>query len=314
MLSIRIFRRLAVVFVLACVCFAPALNVWAETTPAAASGKVADVNGAAITQLEFDQTLRQLRGMGGGNGQQLDKLAILDKLIANELLYQESKKQGIKITAKEVDDILNKTKGDDFNKKLKEYKITEEYVKSGIEKGLAVDRLIRNIYLPKINVPETDIKKFYEDNKTAVEARHILVKVENMRNKAEKDTALAKIKAIKARLDKGEDFAKLAKEESDCPSGEKGGILGAFPRGKMVEPFEKAAFALKIGERSGIVETKFGYHIIEVTGRQAAIEEPFEKVKEKIFNFLKNQRMMEFLRTKVDEMRKGARVNIYMKN
>lgn len=87
-----------------------------------------------------------------------------------------------------------------------------------------------------------------------IRARHILVET---RSKAER--LLEEIK-------EGGDFIKLAKEHSECPSAEQGGNLGAFSRGKMVEEFEDAAFALEKGEVSDIVKTKFGFHIIKRTG------------------------------------------------
>jgi parvulin-like peptidyl-prolyl isomerase len=84
-----------------------------------------------------------------------------------------------------------------------------------------------------------------------VHCAHVLVKTEQ------------EAKAILERLNKGEKFANMAQSVSLCPSGKKGGDLGKFGRGKMVKEFETAAFALKKGEISLIVKTKFGYHIIE---------------------------------------------------
>ncbi|MGD2250802.1 MAG: peptidyl-prolyl cis-trans isomerase [Candidatus Methanofastidiosia archaeon] len=86
-----------------------------------------------------------------------------------------------------------------------------------------------------------------------VKARHILVK-----KKSQAEEILEELK-------KGAEFAKLAKKHSECPSRKKGGSLGWFGRGKMVKPFENAAFSLKKGELSDIVKTQFGYHIIKVT-------------------------------------------------
>lgn len=84
-----------------------------------------------------------------------------------------------------------------------------------------------------------------------VHCAHILVKTEN------------EAKAVLERLQKKEKFANIAKEVSLCPSGKRGGDLGTFSRGAMVKEFEKASFALKKGELSPIVKTKYGYHVIK---------------------------------------------------
>ncbi len=68
---------------------------------------------------------------------------------------------------------------------------------------------------------------------------------------------------VKRKLDQGEAFESLAQKFSTCPSKRQGGDLGTFGRGRMVEAFEEAAFALKVGETSGPVRTRFGYHLIQ---------------------------------------------------
>ena len=81
-----------------------------------------------------------------------------------------------------------------------------------------------------------------------------------------KEEALSEIEAVAKEVAEGGDFEQLAAENSDCPSGARGGDLGSFGRGQMVGAFEDAAFALAVDEVSGIVETDFGYHIIRRTG------------------------------------------------
>ena len=77
-----------------------------------------------------------------------------------------------------------------------------------------------------------------------------------------KEQALELINEIKGKLDDGAEFADLASENSDCPSGREGGSLGSFGQGQMVKPFEEAAFGLEVDATSDVVETDFGYHLI----------------------------------------------------
>lgn len=81
-----------------------------------------------------------------------------------------------------------------------------------------------------------------------------------------KDEALQEINDLKAAVDGGADFGELARENSDCPSSRDGGDLGWFGPGMMVPEFDDAAFALGVGDSSGVVETAFGYHLIQRTG------------------------------------------------
>lgn len=87
-----------------------------------------------------------------------------------------------------------------------------------------------------------------------IRASHILVEKQSQ--------ALKALEELKA----GADFKELTRKYSTCPSGKRGGDLGQFDRGQMVREFEQVAFALKVGEVSGLVKTKFGYHIIKRTG------------------------------------------------
>ncbi len=103
---------------------------------------------------------------------------------------------------------------------------------------------------------------------SSVRASHILLMYKgSMRSTASRSKAEAQeqIQQLLGKLQTGEAFATLAKQHSDCPSSAKGGDLGQFGRGQMVGPFEDAAFGLEVGQTSGVVETPFGYHIIQRT-------------------------------------------------
>jgi peptidyl-prolyl cis-trans isomerase SurA len=116
----------------------------------------------------------------------------------------------------------------------------------------------------------------------SIRASHILLDFKNDSGKVDSTAALAKIRDIKARLDKGEDFAELAKKYSKDPgSKELGGDLGFFERRQMVKEFDEAAFKLNVGQVSDVVKTNYGYHLIKLTEKKGnpALEEDKELLK-----------------------------------
>jgi tetratricopeptide (TPR) repeat protein len=138
--------------------------------------------------------------------------------------------------------------------------------------------------------------KVTPDDLREVKASHILVTTE------------AEAKALLQRIKKGENFSALAKKYSQDPgSGSRGGDLGYFSTGAMVEPFEKAAFSLKAGEVSGVVKTGFGYHIIKLTDSRLRKFPGAEKDIEKAALAMKQQTAFQKW---VSEQRSKARVEI----
>jgi len=113
-------------------------------------------------------------------------------------------------------------------------------------------------------------KRVRLDREERVGASHVLIAYKGSRRAKEgidrsKREAKARALEVKNKADKGEDFAKLAKEYSDGPSAGKGGDLGMFGRQSMVKPFSDAAFELEVGKVSDVVETEFGFHVIKRT-------------------------------------------------
>jgi peptidyl-prolyl cis-trans isomerase D len=149
----------------------------------------------------------------------------------------------------------------------------------------------------QITVSDADIQSYYEQNtkRYAVEeqrrASHILIGVKKGASDADKASAKAKAQKVLEQARKNpNDFAKLAKENSNDPgSAERGGDLDFFGKGMMVKPFEDAAFKLKEGEISDLVESDFGYHIIRVTGVKPAAARSLDEVKGEIAAEIKKQ-------------------------
>jgi len=134
-----------------------------------------------------------------------------------------------------------------------------------------------------------DVRSYYEQNKARYgtpeqrKASHILVKLEPGASDEQRKAARAKAEDLLKQLKAGGDFAALAKANSaDTGSAAAGGDLGAFTRDTMVKPFADAAFALKEGELSDIVETEFGFHVIRLTGITPGAMRPFEQVRAEI--------------------------------
>jgi peptidyl-prolyl cis-trans isomerase D len=148
-----------------------------------------------------------------------------------------------------------------------------------------------------VTVGEDDLRKFYEQNASRFgsaeerRASHILVKAEQGASAADRDKARAKAEALLTQVKKEPArFAELAKANSDDPgSAANGGDLDFFGRGAMVKPFEDAAFALKPGEISGVVESDFGYHVIQLTAVRGGERKSFESVRAEIESEVKGQ-------------------------
>ena len=148
-----------------------------------------------------------------------------------------------------------------------------------------------------VSVSDDDLRKYYTENQqrfTAPQERrasHILVKADKSAPAAERAKAKAKAEELLAQWkSKTAAFADLARKNSDDPgSADKGGDLDFFARGAMVKPFEDAAFSLKTGETSGVVESDFGFHIIQVTGARGGEVRSFEAVRAEIEDENKKQ-------------------------
>ena len=165
-----------------------------------------------------------------------------------------------------------------------------------------VDEFLAQEYLAKavladIKVPEEELKKYYAEHgkelmlTESVKARHIFIQLSSKATGEEKLAARKKAEELLARLKKGEDFAKVALESSDdSDTAKNGGALGLLTPGKThSEEFEKAAFALKTGETSDIVQTPFGFHIIKADEKSEKRPATFDEARSYLEPLLKKE-------------------------
>ncbi|ALL11801.1 foldase [Bacillus thuringiensis] len=206
----------------------------------------------------------------------------LDDLITLTVLQKK-----YKVSDGEIDDEIKRLKsefGNSFNDFLSQNGVNnEEQLKDVIK----LDKLKQKLALEHLKIQDKDLKALYEQKKPEIRVSHILVS----------DETLAK--DIKSKIDSGEDFGSLAKEFSqDIATKEKGGDIGYFKEGDMVQAFQDAARKLKVGEVSQPVKTEFGYHVIKL----------LDEKKLPSFEQMKPQLQSELISNKMDQAKINAEI------
>ena len=272
----------------------------------------------------------------------LIKDRVINELIVKTLLDEEIAKRGITVTSKDVDEavkeIIDKVGSkEQLNALLKEHGMSNAQFKKDLKEEVKMKRLAEQLGSAKVS--DAEAKKFYNDNinkfkhPDKVRASHILISTnpeeiitkikDDPKNKDLDEAAInakvqeelnakeAKANQILAEAKKDlTQFAKLAKENSeDTATSVKGGDLGFFAANEMVPEFSKAAFSMKPNSISDKpVKTQYGYHIIMVTDRAAAGQDPFEKVKDNIKGYLENQKQIEMIDQLTESLKKNAKI------
>lgn len=255
--------------------------------------------GASVEDPKFQEMMAKVRGQ------------LLESMINEKLLLQEANRRNIKVPSQDVEAHINMLKeryGEAFTNALVQQGLTEDEYRKELAEQMIVNKL-REEVTKDISVTEEEAMAYYDQHKDEfaqpemVRVRHILVKTEEEAKKV--------MERVKKR---GEDFEKVAKEVSiDEGSKDKGGDLGYFSRGRMVKPFEDAAFSLKKkGEIKGPVKTQFGYHIIQLVDRKEPHKMEFSEVKDRILNDLKNEKEQKKMDDLVNELRSKANIKVIM--
>ncbi len=300
-------------------------------TAAAGNEVVARVNGAEITRKDLNAAMQALNYQAAQQGRRVSpgqtaalQQSVLDELIGRQLILQQGNKQIPADIDKRVQDQIDQMKmkmgGDDeFNRTLTDTGVTIERYTRQVRDSIIIRQTIQSVVDKQVKISPEDARAFYDANPDQfkqpelVRASHILIRCAPDAPDDVKKGKRAQIEAALALVKGGEKFADVAKKVSEDPgSAENGGDLGYFPRGRMVPEFDTVAFSLKSNEVSSVITSQFGYHILQVTGRKPAQIMPFDDVKDKLADYLKQRKASEFTRTYVADLRSSAKIEVLL--
>jgi len=293
------------------------------------------VNGVEITESQVaekvEERVKMQTSRMASSGREmpasdLDKMrmrlrpGVIDMMVEEQLLRQKMEAKGVEVSDEDVDTKIAEMAGqrnvalEDVEGELAKSGMTMEALRSQLKMSLGVQKLVDLEMGSEGQVSDDEAKKYYDENPKRfsnpdqVQASHILLKTEGL-DEPGKAEARKKIEDLLKEVKEGADFAEVAKANSDCPSGKRsGGDLGFFSRERMVKEFSDAAFSMQEGEISDIVETKFGYHIIKVTGKKEASTTSYEEAKEEIVLNLERSKKGEFWRKYRTDLKADAQI------
>lgn len=264
---------------------------------------IVTVNGDPIRAAEVNLVAQQVAAAVSQQGGDLDQQAIFDEsvgqLIQTKLLAQEARRQNIAVPAGSVDQVMQQIEQQVGGREALETSLGQmgmnyAEMRSSVEETELTMAFVEQKIRPGIAVSDEEATTFYKENPQyfttpeQVHARHILIKTgdgideEDARARAEQAHALAVA---------GEDFATLATKLSEGPSGPEGGDLDFFSANQMVPPFSEAAFALEPGQISGVVQTRFGFHVIKVEEKRSGGVQALDEVSDNLKRALTDQKM-----------------------
>jgi len=289
---------------------------------------VVEVDGVALTEgqlsLEIGRTIAR-QGMSGLTPEQLSVIRgriepqVVDRFVAQQVLIGEARRQNIAVSEDErqkaIEDITSGLPEDvSLDDILAKNGMTVDKFTADLVEDLKVRKLVDNKMAAVEDVTEEEIRGFYDEKPDrfaapeTVHARHILIQCEKGEEEATRQEKKALAEDVRSQLVEGADFAEMAQKHSDCPSKKEGGDLGSFGRGRMVKAFEDAAFAQDVDAIGPVVETDFGYHVIQVLAHEEPRTRPYEEVQDDIQAYLNRDRKQEAVEAYIEELKNGAEI------
>ena len=300
-------------------------------TPQGGAGIVIDVDGAKLTKEQLESEIKKKmeaikKQVPAGRLPQVRenvKKQVMNDFTIRTLLTNEMNRLNITVSDKEVTEATVKLKsslpqGMTIEDLMKKNKINKNMMQEEIRFGIKINKLVLSQASRKTKPTEKEINAFYQKNKDkfktleSIHVRHILVARAAGDDDKVKTEKKAKAEDLRKQLLAGANFAELAKKSSDCPSKDSGGDLGVFSHGEMVKQFEDAAFSQEVNAIGPVIETEFGYHIIQVLERHAPKTLTLDdRMKTNISAFLEQQKQQEAFEAIVKKLRAKANIVVY---
>lgn len=323
-------RAAAPIRATACVARLPLLASLAfGSAGATAQAIVARVNGVAITleQLDrgFEANLRA-RGLNIARMQRPEQVRdlrreALDTLIRDELLWQKAQHDGAVVSDQEVDRAIGQAverarSREAFELSIARAGFDEDTYRRYVRRMLSADRAAQELVQAKLSVTDAEVEQFYRDNAQRFNRpeqlllREILLRVPAPGGPGQREEARRRLASIRARVLAGEAFAELARRYSEHPTRQWGGAHDPVARGQLAPSLEAAAFRLRPGETSEVIETDAGFHLLRLDERVPAATIAFEQVRDRIREHLTERRGREVLDSEVATLRSRSTVEI----
>jgi peptidyl-prolyl cis-trans isomerase C len=242
---------------------------------------------------------------------------ILDKMIDRVVFFQEARAAGIAVADTLVEKMLGQFiaqfGGEErVTTMLADMGLKREHIARSFHRDMVIRQYVQTKVEPSIAVDEADSRAFYDQHQASfaavdsVHARHIILMFRPDDTPEIREERRKQITDIHRRAKAGEDFAGLARQYSQDGAAQQGGDLGYFPRGLMVKPFEDVAFSLRKGQISDVVETQFGFHVIQCLDKKVAHEVTYEEARPRVDAMLRQQGLEAELQNRLKRNREAA--------
>jgi len=291
----------------------------------------AKVNDEVLTAFDFNEALNKLLPAASFHGgitpstREKYRDKAMQRMIDDELLYQEAMKIGLKADKRAVKDereaIIERSGGKaQYKQALEAVGFSDKEFQKKLEKRLLLKKVIEVEVDEKATVSDEEAREYYDKNKKSYlrpeswHIRHILISVPPNALQSQWDAARKKAEEALKKIKDGEDMASVAWDYSDDPYRVKGGDLGIVHSGMLVAELENAVKKLDVGEMTGVVQSIYGFHIARVEEKLGAEQLPYEDVADSIKKSIEKKRKAKLEKELIERLRADATIEVYDEN